>query len=372
MIYQIYPRSFADGNGDGTGDLAGVRSRLPLPAGPRRRCHLVHALVPLAHGRRRLRRRRLPRHRPDVRRPGRGRGAHRRRPGVRHPDHHRRRPQPRVRRPRLVPGCVGGRARVARARPVLVPGRPRPGRRRAPELAGSSEFGGPTWTRAAGPRRRRPASGTSTSSPPASPTSTGATRTSAASTRTILRFWFDRGVAGIRIDSAALLVKDADAPRGRGTPGAGRPPRTSTATSCTTSTVAGARLPSPTVADRALDRRDLAAGRGAVRPVPAPRRLHTRVQLRLHGRALGCRRAARLDRPDRWPPTTRSAPRPPGCCPTTTSPARSRGMAGRTPSFAFDRQAVRHAHRPGQGRPAHAGRGAARDGAAGRLLPLPG
>ena len=29
MIYQIYPRSFADANGDGTGDLAGVRSRLP-------------------------------------------------------------------------------------------------------------------------------------------------------------------------------------------------------------------------------------------------------------------------------------------------------------------------------------------------------
>ncbi|OEV02451.1 glycoside hydrolase family 13 protein [Streptomyces oceani] len=29
VIYQIYPRSFADGNGDGMGDLAGVRARLP-------------------------------------------------------------------------------------------------------------------------------------------------------------------------------------------------------------------------------------------------------------------------------------------------------------------------------------------------------
>ena len=29
VVYQIYPRSFADGNGDGMGDLRGVLGRLP-------------------------------------------------------------------------------------------------------------------------------------------------------------------------------------------------------------------------------------------------------------------------------------------------------------------------------------------------------
>jgi len=42
----------------------------------------------------------------------------------------------------------------------------------------------------------------------------------------ILRFWFDRGAAGVRIDSAALLVKDATLPEVPDNPGPGEHPNT--------------------------------------------------------------------------------------------------------------------------------------------------
>ena len=32
VVYQVYPRSFADANGDGTGDVEGIRSRIPYLA----------------------------------------------------------------------------------------------------------------------------------------------------------------------------------------------------------------------------------------------------------------------------------------------------------------------------------------------------
>jgi alpha-glucosidase len=39
VIYQVYARGFADGDGDGVGDLIGVRDRLPgITPGSRRRC----------------------------------------------------------------------------------------------------------------------------------------------------------------------------------------------------------------------------------------------------------------------------------------------------------------------------------------------
>src|SRR4029079_15391524 len=42
----------------------------------------------------------------------------------------------------------------------------------------------------------------------------------------VLAFWFDRGAAGIRIDSAALLIKDPDLPDVPREPGPGEHPNT--------------------------------------------------------------------------------------------------------------------------------------------------
>ena len=290
-----------------------------LPGRTGRRRALVQPLVPLADGRRRLRRRRLPRHRPGLRHAGRGREADRR--GARawasassstscpttSPTAH----------PWFREALAAGPGSPARDRFWFRPGRGEDGETAAQQLALAVRRPGLDPDHRTTTARR--GSGTCTSSLPSSPTSTGSTPTVRAGAR----------------GRAAVLVRPRRRRRahrlrrpGHQGPGAARPadrPQappcrtpTSTATSCTRSTAPGARIADSYPGTRVADRRGVAAGRRAVRPLPAARRDAHRLQLRLPGLPLGAGPAARRPSTPRSPRTRRSAPPPPGCCPTTT------------------------------------------------------
>ena len=179
VVYQVYVRSFADANGDGIGDLAGVRARLPYL-----RALGVDALwfnpwypSPLADAGYDISDYRVDR--PGVRDARGGRAADRRGARARHPHDRRHRPEPRLERAPVVPRGARRAAGLAGARALLVPAGERRGRRAAAERLAVD-----LRRLRRGRASRRTASGTSTCSPPSSPTSTGSTRTSGPSTRT--------------------------------------------------------------------------------------------------------------------------------------------------------------------------------------------
>ncbi len=210
VIYEVYVRSFADGNGDGIGDLTGVRSRLPYLADlgidaiwftPWYRSPLAdggydvadYRAIDPAFGTLEVAERLIEeaaalgiRTIVDV-----------------------------------VPNHVSDQHPWFRAALASAPGSPErarfwfhPGRGPYGDEIPTewpSNFSGPSWTR--------------TMNPDGTPGEWYLHLFSAAQPdlnwdhpdvrrehEEILRFWFDRGVAGIRIDSAALLVKDPTLP----------------------------------------------------------------------------------------------------------------------------------------------------------------
>lgn len=209
-IYQVYPRSFADGNGDGTGDLAGVRKRLPYLAelgvdalwftpwypspmvdggydvADYRAIHPHFGDLGAAEA--------LIRDAADL--------------GIRTiidivPNH------VSDQHPWFQDAVGAGPGTPERARFWFRDGRGPDGA--LPPNDWESEFGGPAWTRLTGPDGA-PEQWYLHLFAPGQPDLNWSHPAVVHEHEEILRFWFDRGVAGIRIDSAALLVKDPALP----------------------------------------------------------------------------------------------------------------------------------------------------------------
>jgi alpha-glucosidase len=210
VIYQVYIRSFADGDGDGLGDIAGIRSRLgylahlgvdalwinpwyPSPmadAGydvsdyrdvePRfGTLGAAEAMISEAHD---LGLRVLldivPNHTSD-------------------------------RHPWFQEALAGGPGSPARDRYLFRPGRGSDGSE--PPNGWQSVFGGPAWTRVVEPDGR-PGEWYLHLFAPEQPDLDWTNPEVAADFEQTLRFWFDRGVDGFRIDVAHSLIKQEGLP----------------------------------------------------------------------------------------------------------------------------------------------------------------
>jgi alpha-glucosidase len=210
IIYELYVRSFADANGDGTGDLGGVRSRLPYlrDLGVDAIWFTPWYRSPLADGGYDV---------ADYRAidPAFGTLAEAEALideasglGIRVivdivPNH------VSDRHPWFEAALRAHPGSADRARFWFRPGRGPNGDR--PPTDWVSNFGGPTWTRTTDPDGA-PGEWYLHLFSPQQPDLNWDHEDVRREHEDILRFWFDRGVAGVRIDSAALLVKDPDLP----------------------------------------------------------------------------------------------------------------------------------------------------------------
>ncbi|HEY2206403.1 MAG TPA: alpha-amylase family glycosyl hydrolase [Pseudonocardia sp.] len=210
VIYQVYIRSFADGDGDGLGDIAGLRSRLAhladlgvdaLWINPWYPSPMADAGYDVADYR-------------DVE-PRFGTladaeallvEAHAR--GLRVlldivPNH------TSSRHPWFLEALAGGPGSPARERYLFRPGRGTDGGE--PPNDWRSVFGGPAWTRVSEPDGR-PGEWYLHLFAPEQPDVDWTNPQVQADFEATLRFWFDRGVDGFRIDVAHSLVKQAGLP----------------------------------------------------------------------------------------------------------------------------------------------------------------
>ena len=224
VIYQVYIRSFADGNGDGIGDLAGVRSRLRylLELGVDAIWFTPWYLSPLADGGYDV---------ADYRAIDPTFGslaeaerliAEARDLGIRTivdivPNH------VSDQHPWFQAALASAPGSPERARFWFRPGRGQDGDEMPNEWV--SNFSGPTWTRTQNPDGT-PGEWYLHLFSAQQPDLNWSHPDVRAEHEAVLRFWFDRGVAGVRIDSAALLVKDPALPEVPADPRPGEHPNT--------------------------------------------------------------------------------------------------------------------------------------------------
>ncbi|WP_435745983.1 glycoside hydrolase family 13 protein [Microbacterium sp. PMB16] len=221
-VYEVYPRSFRDGDGDGVGDLAGVRAALPyfVALGIDALWFTPWYRSPLADGGYDV---------EDYREIDPTFGTleeaealirEAREVGIRTiidlvPNH------VSERHPWFVEALASPPGSDARKRFWFHPGRGDGGVE--PPTRWKNNFGGGTWTRTIDPDGR-PGEWYlhlfSSEQPDLNWEHPDVIREH----EELLRFWFDRGVAGIRIDSAAHIMKDPELPEDDGSHEPGRHP----------------------------------------------------------------------------------------------------------------------------------------------------